>query len=284
MQHQNLFRVLETIHERPKPFEFYTAKELWTDEHISQHMLRLHLDEDEDLASRTTAFIDRSVEWIVSRFGVTNDTSIVDIGCGPGLYASRLARKQAQVTGIDFSPRSIQYAAQDADQRGLSIDYVNQDYLEYETEELFDLILMIFCDFCALSPAQRRQMLEKFFRLLRPGGSVLLDVCSTAVLEQREEVARVELKPLNGFWSPDRHYEFLNTFKYEQEKVMLDKYTIVEANCLRTVYNWLQCFDPDAIKGEFATGGLQVTELYADVAGREFDPGADEFAVVAEKP
>jgi SAM-dependent methyltransferase len=279
-----MFQELEKINQRPKPFEFYTASELWTDEHTSKHMLAAHLDGEIDLASRRTLFIDRSVEWIVSRFGVSGGTKIADFGCGPGLYTSRLARKGAQVTGIDFSPRSIRYAREQAEKSELSIRYVNENYLEFETEDRFDLVLMIFCDFCALSPAQRKQMLTKFGRLLEPGGHVLLDVCSLAAFEGREERAGYELNLLDGFWSPNKYYGFLNTFKYEEEKVTLDKYTIVEAGRTWTVYNWLGHFSPDDIQREFGESGLTVDAFYGDVAGSAFDPGAAEFAVVASKP
>jgi len=279
-----MFRALEEINRRPMPFEFYTASELWTDEHTSQQMLTFHLNENIDVASRKAAFIDRSVDWIVSRFGVSNDTSIADFGCGPGLYAARLARKQAKVTGIDFSKRSLQYAVEDAERNGLSIRYVNANYLEFETDDRFDLVLMIMCDFCALSPKQRTQMLGKFYKLLKPSGCVLLDVFSLVSFEQREEIAEYELNLLDGFWSPNKYYGFLNTFKYEEEKVVLDKYTIVEAGRLRTVYNWLQYFDPDQIHVELAESGFKVEESYSDVSGGVFDAKAGEFAVVARKP
>ena len=169
-----MFQKLQQINHRPRPFEFYTAADLWTDEHTSKHMLRHHL-EDNDIASRRASFIDRSVEWIAASLNVSSGTQICDFGCGPGLYTTRLGRRGAQVTGIDFSPRSIGYARRVAEQEGLSIRYVHQNYLEFETEDRFDLVTMITCDFCALSPAQRRQMLDKFYRFLRPGGRVLLD-------------------------------------------------------------------------------------------------------------
>ena len=152
-------------------------------------MLTFHLNGNIDVASRRTAFIDRSADWIVSRFGISNDTEVADFGCGPGLYATRLARKRAKVTGIDFSKRSIQFAVEDAERSGLSIRYVNQNYLDFETADRFDLILMIMCDFCALSPKQRKQLLEKFHTLLKPSGYVLLDVYSLAAFEQRREIA-----------------------------------------------------------------------------------------------
>ncbi len=278
-----LFQELEEINLRPKPFEFYTAGDLWTDEHTSEQMLSFHLNGSIDVSSRNARFIQQSVDWIVSRFGLSADSSVADFGCGPGLYATLLAERHARVTGIDFSRRSIQHAIAVAERKGLSINYIHRDYLEFESEEQFDLILMIMCDFCALSPSQRKTMLNKFCSLLKPNGCVLLDVYSPAGFARREETAGYELNQLHGFWSPNRYYGFLNTFKYEDEKVVLDKYTIVESDRIRTVYNWLQYFSPEAVEAEFSAGGLKVTEIYSDVAGNPFDPQETEFAVVAAR-
>jgi trans-aconitate methyltransferase len=54
-------------------------------------MLNYHLNEAIDVSSRKLNFIERSVEWIVSHFGVNKNTEIADFGCGPGLYTTRLA-------------------------------------------------------------------------------------------------------------------------------------------------------------------------------------------------
>ena len=278
-----MFKELERINTRPKPFEFYTASDLWTDDHTSKQMLSFHLNEEIDVSSRNAAFIEQSIEWIVFYFNVGSGKRIADFGCGPGLYSTKLAQKQADVTGIDFSKRSIQHAQEVADREGLSIDYANQDYLEFETDDRFHLILMVMCDYCALSPANRKKMLSKFYTFLEPGGSVLLDVYSLNAFEQREETARYEANLLNGFWSKKRYYGFLNTFKYEKEKVVLDKYTIIEAARTRTIYNWLQYFSPEALETEFVESGFSIEKLYSNVAGLPFEQENFEFAVVATK-
>jgi cyclopropane fatty-acyl-phospholipid synthase-like methyltransferase len=278
-----MFDELEKINTCPKPFEFYTASDLWTDEHTSKQMLSFHLNEAIDVSSRNAAFIERSVEWIVARLNVGAGTKIADFGCGPGLYSTRLAQRQADVTGIDFSKRSIQYAQEVATKAWLAIHYVNQNYLEFETDDRFHLILMIMCDFCALSPSQRKKMLSTFYTILEPGGSVLLDVYSLTAFDQREETAIYEANLLNSFWSPNKYYGFLNTFKYEKEKVVLDKYTLIEASRSRTVYNWLQYFSPETLEREFVMCGFTVEKLYSDVAGSPYDPETAEMAIVARK-
>ncbi len=278
-----LFQELEMINARPRPFEFYTARELWTDEHTSKRMLAFHLDPDVDVSSRKAAFIDRSVDWMVSRFGLTPGSRVADFGCGPGLYASRLARRGVKVTAIDFSERSISYAIGEAEKEGLSIDYRLADYLEFDTPKRFDLIIMIMCDFCVLSPTQRKAMLSRFRSLLRPGGRVLFDVYSLAGFAGRVESAGYGPNQLDGFWSPERYYGFLNVFKYEDDMIVLDKYTIVEPGRTRTVYNWLQYYSPESIGDLLSENGFRVADMYGNVAGGPFDPAESEFAVVAEK-
>ena len=278
-----LFKELKEINSRPAPFQYYTADKLWTDAHTSKQMLAYHLNESIDVSSRRKGFIDSSVAWIVSRFGVDDKTAIADFGCGPGLYATRLAEQGALVTGIDFSENSLNYARATAAEKGLTIGYVQANYLEFETTDRFDLIIMIMCDFCALSPQQRRGLLGKFKTLLKPGGRVLLDVYSLITFERKEESVTYAPNQLNGFWSPDDYYCFVNSFKYQREKVLLDKYTIIEAARQRVVYNWLQCYSRETLVAEFETAGFEVEDVFADVAGRAYTPDATEIAIIAGK-
>lgn len=278
-----MFEKISKINVRPEPFQFYTAAELWTDEHTSQKMLEYHLNEEIDLSSRNKKFIDRSAAWIISQFGLGPAASVADFGCGPGLYTTPFAETGADVTGIDFSARSIDYARETARQQGLKIDYIQANYLEFETEKRFDLITMIFCDYCALSPVQRKIMLEKYHAFLKPGGSLLLDVHSLNTFHSREESASYEFNQLDGFWSPEDYYGFLNTFKYPEEKISLDKYTIIEQARTRVVYNWLQYFSPESLRLEMEASGFEVQEVYSDVAGTPFSPDSPDFAVAARK-
>jgi hypothetical protein len=72
-----MFEELERINARSEPFEFYTASDLWTDEHTSEQMLSFHLNEDVDVSSRNAAFIDRS-DVAGSPFGPeTNEFAVV---------------------------------------------------------------------------------------------------------------------------------------------------------------------------------------------------------------
>lgn len=278
-----MFEKLENIMKRPKPYEFYTAEVLWNDDHISGKMLDFHLNENADLASRNKEFINRSLEFLVSRFNIGRGTAICDFGCGPGLYTIGFAAKGADTTGIDFSKRSILYARRVAEENNLEIEYVQQNYLDFETDKRYDLITMIFCDFCALNPDQRKSLLTIFHGIMTPGGSIFMDVCGMHAFERRKEAGIFEHQLLDGFWSADDYYGFMNTFKYDDEKVVLDKYTIIEKSRTWDVYNWLQYYSLESLAKEFEENGFRVIEQYSDAAGGPYRPDAPEIAITAIK-
>ena len=139
------------------------------------------------------------------------------------------------------------------------------------------------CDFTALSPSQRSILLSKFYNILKTKGSVLLDMYSLNFFNRKHEQSLYEFNQLNKFWSKDDYYCFLNTFKYEEEKVLLDKYTIYSQGKKRVVYNWLQCFNQQSVINEFDDNNLTITEFFSNVSGDEFNSGSDEFAVIAQK-
>ena len=278
-----MFKKLEEINSRPAPFQFYTADTLWTDNHISKKMLESDLNEDIEVSIQNREFINHSVDWIVTHFGIEKNRRVADFGCGMGTYATQLAEKGADVTGIDFSETFIQHAKEVAKQKEMDINYVLQDSLEFETEERFDLITLLLCDFCALSPSQRKTMLKKFYKFLKPDGSVLIDVYSLNAFNQREEAETYEHSRLNGFWSPENYYCFQNMFKYDEEKVVLDKYTIIEEKRTRVVYNWLQYYSEDSLRKEFEENGFKVEGFYDDLTGTTISPESLEIVIIAKK-
>jgi SAM-dependent methyltransferase len=279
-----LFDALERINERPTLYSRYTADALWTSPDISEMLLRFHLDGEVDVASRRTDFIDASVDWMVSTFRLGAGKRVLDLGCGPGLYTNRLARSGARVTGVDFAARSIEHARADAEREGLVVEHVLGDYLAVDLEPGVDLAIMIMCDYCALSPSQRRRLLERVGEILAPGGTFLFDVYSLAAFETWEEQVAYGPGLMDGFWSAQPYYGFLNTFRYEAERVVLEKYAIVEATGIREYLNWFAHYDVASLTAEVEAAGLQVSTVHGDVAGATFDASTPEFAVTVRPP
>ncbi|ACL05374.1 Methyltransferase type 11 [Desulfatibacillum aliphaticivorans] len=278
-----MFDQLEKINQRPLPYEFYTAQDLWDDDYVSTQMLEYHLNPDSDLASRKMEFIDRSAQWIAARFGLGEGKSVCDFGCGPGLYTSRFAQTGAKVTGLDFSRNSLAYAKRQAEENGFDIEYRLGNYLDFQSDEKYDLITMIYLDFCPLSPEQRKTLLDIFHKHLKDDGRVFMDVLTLAFFEQSNGEKTYEYSAQDGFWAAGPYYVFNNTWKYTDINLLLNKHVIVEENRTREICNWLQCFDRRSFAQEAEAGGFEVLESYSNTAGGVFEEKGTEMAMVLKK-
>jgi SAM-dependent methyltransferase len=267
-----------------KPLPFTAGESLfWDDPHISTHMLAAHLDPAFEAASRSPGIIDRSVHWMIGTLPLKTGDSVLDLGCGPGLYASRLARAGLRVTGVDYSRRSIQYAVQYASENHLEITYRYENYLDLHDEDQYNAALLIYGDFCPLSPEQRSRLLRKVYRALKPHGKFVLDV-STRV-HRRKHGSRNGWRALEtGFWKPGPHLLLEEGFDYPEQSIWLDQAVTIEADGKITVYrNWFQDYAPETIRAELEQNHFVVEGLWGDLTGSPLTPESEWIGVVTHK-
>ena len=96
---------LERIYDRPQPpVPWRHGGNLpWDDPAFSERMLREHLDQSHGAASRRLPEIRGHIPVMRDWLGLTAGTRLLDVTCGPGLYAAEIASRGVWVTGIDFS-------------------------------------------------------------------------------------------------------------------------------------------------------------------------------------
>lgn len=269
------------LQEKPDPFA--PGEPLfWDDPHISAQMLKAHLNPAHDMASRRPETIQQSVAWLVATLGLEPGTAVLDLGCGPGLYAAQLAQQGLRVTGVDYSRRSIAYATQYAQQHKLEIEYRYQDYLTLADENLYDAALLIYGDFCPLSPEQRRQLLQNIQRALKPGGYFVLDV-TTPAHRQKYGNRNGWYAAETGFWKSGPHLVLEEGFAYPEESIFLDQAVVVEGNGRLSIYrNWFQDYTRDTITTELERGGFAVCGVWNDLLGTPFTPDGAWIGLVAK--
>ena len=248
-------------------------------------MLETHIDPHVDLASRRPETIAATVDWISGHLALGPGSSVLDLGCGPGLYCRELAIRGMAVTGVDFSERSVAYAREQAAAEGLRIEYVRQNYLEIDYHEQFDAILLIFGDFCVLPDDDRDALLAKIRRALRPGGAFVLDV-TTRQLRARHSTAEAwSAHSESGFWRPKPHLVLQKTFDYPGRGVTLEQFIIVEGDGPMAVYRvWSHDYSPDEISSVLAGAGFEVESLWGDLIGTPLSEEPDWIGVVARRP
>lgn len=271
---------------QPEPFE-RGEPEFWTDPHIASQMLLAHLDPHLDAASRRPKVIDETVQWISSLSAVKAGANILDLGCGPGLYAERLARAGFSVTGVDFSRNSIDYAKKSSIEQDLNIRYLHQNYLNLDIREKFDLVLLIYGDYCPLNPEERKLLLQNIYSVLKDDGLFIFDVSTPAIHRGQSEKNRWYFSE-SGFWKANPHLVLEQGFSYPGD-IYLDQYIILEENGKTSVYrNWFQDFTSETISKELSENNFKVIEQFNDLAGTELTSGhsqcnSDWIGMIAKK-
>jgi SAM-dependent methyltransferase len=136
-------------------------------------MLKNHLSQDHDWASRRLEFVKHQVEWLTGQ--LAPQSRILDLACGPGFYTQILGGLGHHCVGVDFSPASIEYARQEAAREGLPLEYALNDIRRYDTNQTFDCVMFIFGEFNVFSAADAKAILAKAARMLKPGGLFVLE-------------------------------------------------------------------------------------------------------------
>ncbi|MFD1775407.1 class I SAM-dependent methyltransferase [Paenibacillus rhizophilus] len=268
---------------KPSIFQEGTSQ-LWTDDYISRQLLASHLDPMSDGASRRPEVIDSTVHWIDHYLcRQDNAKEILDLGCGPGLYAQRLAKLGYSVTDIDFSKLSIEYAKRQATRGKFEISYLNENYILYDYPNPYDIILMIYCDFGVIDELSRDTLLTKIYATLKPGGSFVFDVFRPQKYLDHKETKTWSMAN-GGFWRPGPYLSLDSSYWYEDSGVQLDQYIIVDESSRFEVYNiWDKTYTRDEISSILLKYGFVDLEFYNNFSGNLYTEDNDTLCVLARK-
>ncbi|MCJ7550309.1 MAG: class I SAM-dependent methyltransferase [Anaerolineae bacterium] len=273
---------LQKLQQRPALFAPGEAL-FWDDPYISEQMLTAHLDPKSDAASRRPQIIDREVSWLIIQLQLDEGSTLLDLGSGPGLYSSRFAQRGLDVTGVDYSERSLAHAQDYAQEHGLDIDYILQDYLALDFKAKFDAVVLINGDFCVLSPERRSRLLQNIHRALKPGGRLALDVF-TRRHREHYRVPNQWYVAEKGFWRGGKHVVLGEGFDYPSRDVLLNQYIIIDADGTTTVYrNWFQNYTAPSITAELEADGYSIQHLGGNLRGGELTEDSEWIGVVATK-
>jgi SAM-dependent methyltransferase len=255
----------------------------WDEPGFSERMLKEHLTQEHDAASRRFENIDVHVDWIHRELLGQHPTAILDLGCGPGLYASRLARLGHNCVGIDFSPASIAYAVETAEQQGIVCTYDHQDIRTVDYGTGFGMVMLIFGEFNAFRPADAAGVLRKAFDALVDGGLLLLEVSTFESLERAGKKGGSWYSSPSGLFSDQPHLCLVENFWDDEKNVTTTRFYIVDAATAEVTRHAIstQAYTDAQYRALLVKCGFGGIEFHPSLAG-----GADEkdfFPIVARK-
>ncbi|HVV52942.1 MAG TPA: class I SAM-dependent methyltransferase, partial [Polyangia bacterium] len=118
----------------------------------------------------------REVEFVSEALNVPSGSEILDVGCGYGRHAIELVQRGYNVTGLDLSLPLLIRAADEAQRRALSVNFVHADMREMAFEKQFDGAYSMLTSFGYFDEETNLRVAERIGRALKPGKRFLLDI------------------------------------------------------------------------------------------------------------
>lgn len=257
----------------------------WDDPEFSQRMLREHLSQRYDSASRRTRFLKKHVEWIHNFVLNGNPSRILDLGCGPGLYSSRLADLGHECVGIDFAPASIEYAIAQANKKKLACEYRLGDILLADYGKGFDLVMLIFSEFNTFTKAGAVSILEKSRGSLKPGGKILLEVPGFDTVAQLGDQPSVWYSEENGVFSDEPYLCLTESFWNEEKRIAIERYYIINEidQEIRFYLNSTNAYTDDDFRQMLKDAGFKNIKFHPSLTGAGHQQLDGMFVIIAER-
>jgi len=267
---------MNIINNRPPLFK-KTGLSIWTDPYIQTNMLNAHLNLSSDAASRNKDSINTIVNFIDRH--INKKSSLLDLGCGPGLYAERLTEKGHLVTGIDFNKKAIEYAIN----RETGINYIEGDYILNFPHASYDAIIMIYCDMGTHSDNDRDILLHNCFDSLENGGKLIFDVFDEKIIQDKIESKDWEYHPAGGFWSGEEYLLLSQTFHYPENKAFAYQYNLITGQENKHFIVWERYYTKEEITLILENIGFRKIEIVKGLLPANNFTSSNEMFIIAEK-
>ena len=257
----------------------------WSEAGFSERMLAEHLSQAHDMASRRFEVIDTHIEWVHQKLLKGKRSKILDLGCGPGFYSNRLAKMGHECVGIDYSPASIKYAAEQANKEKLSCEFLHEDIRKAEFGIGFDIAMLIYGELNVFRPVDAKAILNKANHALGEGGVLLLEPHSFGVVKSIGEQPSSWYSTVSGLFSDKPHICLDESFWDAESSTTTKRYFIIDAStddaaCYATTY---QAYTDQQYHSLLEECGFDAIEFYPSLGEAKGKHQADLIAVVAKK-
>jgi len=255
----------------------------WNDPDFSKRMLKEHLTQQHDAASRRTPKIKKHVDWIDKTLLADGPSRILDLGCGPGLYAARLAARGHTISGIDFSPASIDYAAKHAPE---NCSYTLGDVRTTDFGSGYDLVMFIYGEFNVFKPTDARLILQKVYAALKPGGQIVLEIHTMDVVEQMGNQPSTWYSAETGLFSDRPHLCLMETFFDAEQTIATERFLIIDAATgqVTRYAASTQAYDEEQIESMLREACFEDVHFFPSLTGKVDSSASEFFAVTAFRP
>ncbi len=280
-------RISDIVERNVNPAPWAEGEKIpWDEPGFSARMLKEHLSQGHDAASRRLSIIDQHVAWIHTHVLDTHPTKVLDLGCGPGLYTSRLARLGHTCTGIDLGPASIAYARTEAARDNLSCAYRLADLRDADFGGDYGLAMLIFGEMNVFKPADIQHILCKAYEALSPGGWLLLEPQSPEQVERDGKAAPSWYTETSGLFLDVPSLVLTENFWDADAAAATVRYYVVDATTGEVTRHAqsVQAYTEDDFRRLLTASGFAEITFYPSLTGGPAEDDDALFVILARRP
>ena len=255
----------------------------WSAPAFSARMLREHLSQEHDRASRRATVIDEQVAWIHEVPLGGRSGRVLDLGCGPGFYSSRLATLGHSCVGVDFSPASIQYATKIASQQKLSCRYMLSDLEHTALGGPYDAALFLFGELNTFRPKVAGDLLSRIRAALAPGARVILEVHTEEAVRSLGSSSPSWSAYASSVFADEPHLVLRECSWHESDSTSVDRRFVfrVGSDEPDVLVSTTQAYSTEAYAELLREAGLEELQRFPSLTGRSLAADPTLFVIIA---
>ncbi len=277
--------LIDVVHRADPPLPSGEAENIpWGDPSFSQRMLKEHLSQDHDWASRRFDKIETHVAWIQRILLKSVPKRILDLASGPGFYTKRLSLFGHRCVGIDCSPASIMYAMDQANKHDVDCTYLHGDIRNTPYGSDFDLVMLIYGEINSFKGSDAHTILRKAHEALAFGGTLLLEPHSYDGAKRLGTQPPTWFSVEHGIFSDDPYLCLEESFWSGESSTATLRYFIVHTTSASvTLYaQTLQVYSDHEYRAMLHEQGFGDIRIYPSLTGKP-DPGQEGFFAISAR-
>jgi len=237
----------------------------WGEPMFSGRMLREHLDDSHDMASRRSTTVDAHVDWLAA---LVTPGRVLDLGCGPGLYLERLSARGWDGVGLDVSPASIEHARARASSSRSRCEYLLGDFRDAQVPGTFGLVLCLFGELSTVPLTDVGTVCSRIATWLVPDGRAVLEVSTRGGVIRKGLKAPSWYSTVGGLFADGEHAVLRESAWFDEHAASVERWWVLDpsrpAPDLLGSTTW---WHGGALDELLALHGLTVESRYGDLTG-----------------
>jgi SAM-dependent methyltransferase len=243
----------------------------WFDEIFDEDYLRT-------LPFLTPQATQAEAKFVAEAIAASAGAQLLDVGCGYGRHAMELAARGFHVVGLDNSLPLLLRGADEAQRRGLSINFVHGDMRELTFESQFDAAYCLFSTFGYFDDETNKKTAQNIGRALKPGARFVVEVLNRDYL--------IQDLPTRVWWEGDGCVILEEVdFNYFSSRIVSNRSVVFDDGRQLEQEISIRAYSLHELGKLLHAAGFRVLEVSGSMntRGRFFGAKARDIIVVAEK-